>query len=182
MWPGARFQREIGKIKWLRYLQLSSRVEVAFSYLLPAGSPSYLQFVSVVYLFLPLEILLALLRGLGNKIWSWSWLQWPTCLSLPGTVLILAPKDAHPRKTPAVVPLLSRVHLFCDPVDCGTPGSSVPEDFQARILEWVAISFSMGSSQTRDQTCVSCIGWWILYHWVAREAQETPQSQAKGMA
>ena len=36
--------------------------------------------------------------------------------------------------------------------------------FQARILEWVAISYSRGSPQTRDQSCVSCIGKWILYH------------------
>ena len=35
---------------------------------------------------------------------------------------------------------------------------------QARILEWVAISFSRGSSQPRDGTCVSCIGRQILYH------------------
>ena len=34
----------------------------------------------------------------------------------------------------------------CDPVDCGLPGSSVLRIFQARILEWVAISFSRGSS------------------------------------
>ena len=37
-------------------------------------------------------------------------------------------------------------------------GSSVPGTLQAIILEWVAISFSRGSSQPRDQTCISCIG------------------------
>ena len=36
--------------------------------------------------------------------------------------------------------------------------------FQAKILERVAIAFSTGSSQPKDQTCVSCIGRWILYH------------------
>ena len=45
---------------------------------------------------------------------------------------------------------------LCDPVDCSPPGSSVHEIFQARILEWVAISFSKGSSQSRDRTRVSC--------------------------
>ena len=45
---------------------------------------------------------------------------------------------------------------LCDPVDCNLPGSSVHEIFQARILEWVAISFSKGSSQPRDRTRVSC--------------------------
>ena len=39
---------------------------------------------------------------------------------------------------------------LCDPVDCSLPGSSVYEIFQARVLEWVAISFSRGSSQPRD--------------------------------
>ena len=41
-----------------------------------------------------------------------------------------------------------------DPMDCSLPGSSVHEIFQARILEWVAISFSRGSSRPRDQTQV----------------------------
>ena len=39
-----------------------------------------------------------------------------------------------------------------DPVACSPPGSSVHGNFQARILEWVAISFSRGSSQPRDRT------------------------------
>ena len=46
---------------------------------------------------------------------------------------------------------------LCDPVDCRLPGSSIHGIFQARILEWVAISFSRGSSQPRDRTEVSCI-------------------------
>ena len=43
-----------------------------------------------------------------------------------------------------------------DPMECSPPGSSVHDIFQARILEWVIISFSRGSSQLRDQTQVSC--------------------------
>ena len=54
--------------------------------------------------------------------------------------------------------------ILRDPVDCSLPVSSVHEIFQARMLEWVAISCSRGSSQPRDQTCVSCIGGRILYH------------------
>ena len=46
---------------------------------------------------------------------------------------------------------------LCYPVDCSPLGSSVHGIFQARILEWVAISFSRGSSQPRDPTWVSCI-------------------------
>ena len=44
-----------------------------------------------------------------------------------------------------------------DPLDCSPPISSVCGIFQARVLEWIAISSSKGSSQSRDQTCVSCI-------------------------
>ena len=51
---------------------------------------------------------------------------------------------------------LSCVQFFCDPLDCSPPGSSVRGIFQARILEWAAISSSRGSSQPRDWTCVSC--------------------------
>ena len=70
----------------------------------------------------------------------------------------------------AVVQLLSHAWLFRNRMDCSPPGSSIYGVFQARILEWVAISFSRGSSQTRDQAHVSCIGSWILYHWPTREA------------
>ena len=47
---------------------------------------------------------------------------------------------------------------LCSPMDCSLPGSSVHGILQARILEWVAISFF------RDQTQVSCIDRQILYH------------------
>ena len=43
---------------------------------------------------------------------------------------------------------------LCDPMDCSWPGSSVHAIFQARILEWIAISFSRGSSQPKGQTLV----------------------------
>ena len=46
---------------------------------------------------------------------------------------------------------------LCDPGGCSPPGSSVHGILQARILGWVAISFSRGSSQPRDQTQISCI-------------------------
>ena len=51
----------------------------------------------------------------------------------------------------------------CDPMDSHPPGSSVHGISQSRILEWVAISFFWGSSWPRVQTCISCIGRWILY-------------------
>ena len=45
---------------------------------------------------------------------------------------------------------------LCNPKDCSLPGSSVHGIFQARVLEWFAISFSRGSSQPRDLAQVSC--------------------------
>ena len=54
-------------------------------------------------------------------------------------------------------------------MDCGPPGSSVLGILQARILEWVAIPFSRGSSRMRDPTCGSCFGRWLLYHWTTKE-------------
>ena len=59
---------------------------------------------------------------------------------------------------------------LCNPVDCGPPDSSVHNIFQARILEWVAISSSGGSSRLRDWTSISRIGRQILYHWATWEA------------
>ena len=59
---------------------------------------------------------------------------------------------------------------LCDPTDCSVPGSSVHGISQTKILECVAISFFRGSSQSRDQTHVSCIGRQILYHWTSGEA------------
>ena len=51
---------------------------------------------------------------------------------------------------------LSRVRVTCDPVNGNPPASSVHEISQARTLEWLAISFSGGSSRPRDRTHISC--------------------------
>ena len=47
--------------------------------------------------------------------------------------------------------------ILCDPMDCSLPGSPVHGISKARILEWVAISSSRGSSRARDRNCISCI-------------------------
>ena len=62
--------------------------------------------------------------------------------------------------------LLQSGPTLCDPMDYSLPGSSVHGILQARILKWVAILFSRGSSRPRDRACgcyVSCIGRWVLY-------------------
>ena len=60
--------------------------------------------------------------------------------------------------------LLQSCLTLCDPMECSLPGSSVHRILQARILEWVAIPFSRGSSQPRGQTWVSCIAGRFLTH------------------
>ena len=81
--------------------------------------------------------------------------------------------------TPEAIPfnfLTSCVHAtlllwyltHCNPMDYSPPGSSVLGILQARILKWVAFSFSRGSSWSRNQTCVSyvsCVGRQVLHHW-----------------
>ena len=59
---------------------------------------------------------------------------------------------------------------LCSPMDCSTPGSSVHGISQTRILEWVVISSSRGSSWPRDQTRASFTYRQILYHYATREA------------
>ena len=55
-------------------------------------------------------------------------------------------------------------------MDDNLPGSTVHEIFQARLLEWAAISFSRESSQPRDRTQVSCIADRYFTVWATREA------------
>ena len=64
---------------------------------------------------------------------------------------------------------------LCNPMDGSPPGSSVHGIFQARILEWVAIPFSRGSSQARDQTHVSCAAGRFFTIWATREALKKGQ-------
>ena len=59
---------------------------------------------------------------------------------------------------------------LCDPMACSPPGSSVHEILQAGILEWVAISFSSGSSWPRDWIHVSCIAGRFFTIWATRKA------------
>ena len=87
-----------------------------------------------------------------------------------------------------IVCVCSVVPDFRDPINCSPPGSSVRGILQAGISEWVAISFSRGSSWPRHWTdvfCLSCTGRRIFYHWRNvsyhtttkwRGAEQTPQN------
>ena len=63
--------------------------------------------------------------------------------------------------------MLNLCPALCDSMGCSPPGSFIHGVFQAKILEWIAISYSRGSSQNRDRTHVSyisCMGRQVLYH------------------
>ena len=94
--------------------------------------------------------------------------------ALAGGFLPTAPPTA------AAAESLQLCLTLCDPMDHILPGSSVQGILQARILKWVAISFSMGSSGPRDQTricLVSCIGRWVLYHQCCLGSPQEVQKQ-----
>ena len=62
---------------------------------------------------------------------------------------------------------------LCNPRDCSLPGSSVHGILQARILEWVVVPLSRGSSQPRDRTQVFRIAGRVFTSWATREAWES---------
>ena len=80
---------------------------------------------------------------------------WPFFLEKEGsTSIILPPSSLRLRCMCA-----KSIHLcptLCDPMECSPPGSSVRGILQARILKWVAMSSSRGSSQPRDWNFISC--------------------------
>ena len=77
--------------------------------------------------------------------------------------------DPKPQKRK--LKLLQLCLTLCDPMDYSLPGSSFHGILQARILEWVAISFSRGSSQSRDQTWVSHMAGGFSTDWATGEAK-----------
>ena len=68
---------------------------------------------------------------------------------------------------------------LCDPRDCSLLSSTVHGILQERILEWVAMPFSRGSSQPRDQTQLSYIAGGFFTIWATREAPLKEVLQAK---
>ena len=73
----------------------------------------------------------------------------------------------------------SVVSNCCDAMDCSLSGSSAHGILQARVLEWVAISHSGGSSRPRAWTCVSRIGRRILCRWVTRDQRDCDTKWSK---
>ena len=71
---------------------------------------------------------------------------------------------------------------LCDSIDCGPPVSSVHWIFQARVLEWVAFSYSRWSSQLTGWTQVSCITGRFFIIWATREAPNEDNSWANSFS
>ena len=103
-----------------------------------------------------------------NPLWAGPFREAPAILLLPPPLThrciqrarLPPPQDTVALKSFQLCPTL------CDPMNYSLPGSSVLGILQARILEWVALPFSRGSSWVRDPTCVSyvsCIGRQVLY-------------------
>ena len=84
------------------------------------------------------------------------------------TFIYLFTSSEHDPVNDCVCQSLSCVQLY-DPMDCSPPGSSVQGILQARVLEWVAISFSRGYSWHRDRTHISCIAGGFFTVWATRK-------------
>ena len=90
---------------------------------------------------------------------TWRMLDLNTCL--PQGTTFLSPLTALPQhelyRKGKESEVAQSCPTLCNPMDGNLPGSAVHGIFQARILEWAAVSFSRGSSQPRDRTQVFCI-------------------------
>ena len=88
------------------------------------------------------------------------------CTSLSRPLIGFSPSSWFWYTVFCMLSCYSRVWLFCDPMDCSPPSSSVHGILQARIPEWVVMPSSRGSSQPRSNlvSYVSCIGRQVLYH------------------
>ena len=124
----------------------------------------------------------------------WTKAKWLLCLDDPlgfymqASHFVLLSSITWLRHSKSLFPGLSNVSLcsvtqscltLCKPLAGDLPDSLVHRILQARILEWVAMSYSRGSSQPRDRThvsCVSCIAGGFFTHWATREAQSVSTS------
>ena len=88
-------------------------------------------------------------------------------------------QQEHEKMFSIVSEVAQLCQTLCDPTDCSLPGSSVHGIFQAIVLEWVAISFSRGSSQPRDWTWVSRIVDRCFTIWATREVLSIKKMQIK---
>ena len=132
------------------------------------------KFLKIV-IFPSLLKLLFIYKGFGLLEFVYCWFFSLVLLqTLSGTFLFLfAYSDSqHIPLQVKQVCVCACMHLVvsdCDLMDCSPPGCSVHDISQARILEWIDISYFRGSSQLGDRSfifCDICIGRWILLQWI----------------
>ena len=105
-------------------------------------------------------------QSLQNKLWGQKLIKWNLPSSKEKVSLTLKSSVTQKKsETTQLCPTL------CDPMGCSLPGSSVHGILQARILEWIAISSSRGSSWPRDWTWVSRTAGRLFTIWATREAR-----------
>ena len=135
-----------------------------------AGS-SLLHFLWLWCVGFSLRCLLLLSMALGRSlrscsVWALEQNQWLWCRALVAHSMCSLPRaEIEPMSALArrfliiggCVLVAQLCPTFCNPTYCSPPGFSVHGVLQARILEWIAIHFSRGTSQPRDWTLVSCI-------------------------
>ena len=123
---------------------------------------SMIQWILTIWSLVPLPFLKpAWTSGISWFMYCWS-LAWRT-LSIALLACAAAAKS------------LQSCPTLCDLIDGSPLGCSVPGILEARILEWVAISFSRGSSQPRNQTQVSSIAGRFFANWATREVLSNPR-------
>ena len=99
-----------------------------------------------------------------RSTWTWPWL-WPQShlvFSLQNHLLFISLHESESE-------VAQSCPTLCDPMDCSQPGSSIHGIFQAKVLEWVAISFSRGSSRPMDRTWVSRVAGRCFTFWATRD-------------
>ena len=115
-----------------------------------------------LYSWLGSKLLQPLWRAVGNVITVKKCLPQDTAITLLGmySVEMLACMHVHAKS-------LQPCPTLWDTMNCSPPGSSAHGILQARILKWVAMPWSRGSSRPKDWTFVSYISWigkWVHYH------------------
>ena len=125
---------------------------------------SYLGYAGLIKYFLKIKHTVSFysINVVIRKFWLHSW------LSLLDHIMFLA--NCADLNTEELVTQLCLT--LCNPMDWSLPGPSVCGILQARILEWIAISFSRRSSQPRDWTWVSHISGRFLTIWASRRASK----------
>ena len=118
-----------------------------------------------------LEKTLMLGKTEGGRRRGWQRMRWLDGITELGCMWVWADCGSWWSEAAQKYPTL------CDPTDCSLPGFSIHGIFQTRVLEWVAISFSRGSSWPRNWTWVSCIAGRRLTLWATREAQGVNDGQ-----